>query len=112
MNELSGLNAPEKVATGIEGLEHISMGGLPEGRTIIVVGSSGSGKTIFALEILYRGIVQFERPAVFATFEERPADIIRNVKLFGWNIDEFVTQGKLKFVDASPEPTEFWRNST
>ena len=106
MNALSRLKAPEKVATGIEGLEHISLGGLPEERTTLVVGSSGSGKTIFALEVLYRGIAQFDRPGVFVTFEERPADIIRNVKTFGWNIDELETQGKLKFVDASPEPTE------
>ena len=106
MDELSGLKAPTKVVTGIEGLEHITLGGLPEGRTSLVVGSSGSGKTIFALEALYRGITQFERPGVFVTFEERPADITRNVKTFDWNLDALVTQGKLKFVDASPEPAE------
>jgi circadian clock protein KaiC len=89
---------------GKKGLEHITLGGLPEGRTSLVVGSSGSGKTIFALETLYRGITQFDRPGVFVTFEERPVDITGNVKT--WNIDELVTQGKLKFVDASPEPTE------
>lgn len=106
MDELRGLKALEKVATGIEGLEHITLGGLPENRTSLVVGSSGSGKTVFALETLYRGITQFDRPGVFVTFEERPEDITRNVKLFGWHLDELVTQGKLKFVDASPDSSE------
>jgi circadian clock protein KaiC len=51
-------------------------------------------------------MTQFDRPGVFVTFEERPEDIIRNVKLFGWNLDELATQGKLKFVDASPDASE------
>ncbi len=104
MNELSGLQAVNKLPTGIEGLEHISMGGLPEGRTTLVVGSSGSGKTIFAVEFLYRGVTQFDRNGVFVTFEERPPDIVRNVKRLGWNLDELVEQKKLMFIDASPDP--------
>jgi circadian clock protein KaiC len=98
------LTAPRKIPTGIEGFEHISLGGLTEGRTALLVGSSGSGKTILAVEFLYRGITQFDRPGVFVTFEERPNDIIRNVKRLGWHLDELVKQNKLAFVDASPDP--------
>ncbi len=99
-----GLNVPQKIPTGIEGFEHLTLGGLPEGRTALMVGSSGSGKTIFAVEYLYRGITQLNRPGVFVTFEERPQDIIRNVKRLGWNLDELEKQGKLAFVDGAPEP--------
>ncbi len=104
MSELSNLTAPVKIPTGIEGFEHLTLGGLPEGRTALLVGSSGSGKTIFAVEFLYRGITQFDRPGVFVTFEERPRDIVRNVKRLGWHLDDLVGQNKLAFVDGSPEP--------
>ena len=105
MNELRGLQAPCKIVTGIEGFDHISIGGLMEGRTTLVVGTSGSGKTIFSVEFLYRGIAQFDRPGLFVTFEERPRDIIRNVKRLGWELDELVEQKKLKFIDASLDST-------
>lgn len=104
MNDLSGLQAPTKIPTGVEGFEHLTFGGLTEGRTTLAVGSSGSGKTLFGVECLYRGISEFARPGVLVTFEERPQDIVRNVKRLGWNLDELVEQGKLMFVDASPEP--------
>jgi len=104
MDNLSGLQALDKIPTGIEGFEHITMGGLTEGRTTLVVGSSGSGKTLLAVEFLYRGITQFDSPGVFVTFEERVPDIVRNVKRLGWNLGELVEQGKLMFIDASPEP--------
>ena len=104
MKEYSGLKAPEKIPTGIEGFEHISMGGISKGRTTLLVGSSGSGKSMFAVEFLYRGITQFNTPGVFVTFEERPKDIIRNVKRLNWHLDELVEKNTLKFIDASPEP--------
>ena len=103
MNEYSHLGPPSKVPTGIEGFEHITMGGLSEGRTSLVVGSSGTGKTVLAVEFLCRGIVQFDRPGVFVTFEERPEDIVRNVKRLDWHLDELVDNNKLRFVDASPD---------
>lgn len=102
MDNLKNLSTLEKTPTGIEGFEHLTMGGLPEGRTTLLVGSSGSGKTIFAIEFLYRGITQFDRAGVFVTFEERAPDIVRNVKSMGWHLDELVEQGKLLFIDGSP----------
>ncbi len=104
MNNGGQLIAPEKIPTGIEGFEAITRGGLPEGRTSMVVGTSGSGKTIFGAEFLYRGIHQFDRPGIFITFEERPTDIIRNVQKIGWDFQDLVAKEKLKFIDASPEP--------
>lgn len=104
MNEFKELIPLIKTPIGIEGFEHITMGGLTEGRTTLVVGSSGSGKTLFGVEFLYLGATQFNKPGVFVTFEERPPDIVRNVKSLGWNLDELVEKGKLKFIDASPEP--------
>ena len=91
-----------KIATGIEGFDLIAEGGLPKGRTTLVSGTSGAGKTIFALEFLWRGVTEQGEPAVFVTFEENPADIIKNVKGFGWDLKQLESDGSLAFVDASP----------
>lgn len=99
--EFSDLEPLKKIPTGIEGFEHISLGGLVNGRTTLLVGTSGSGKTVFSVELLYRGITELGRNGVFVSFEERPADIARNVKQLGWNLGPLVDQGKLLFIDAS-----------
>jgi circadian clock protein KaiC len=51
--------ALEKTPTGIMGLDQISAGGLPKGRTTIVCGGPGCGKTMLGLEFLVRGATEF-----------------------------------------------------
>jgi circadian clock protein KaiC len=93
-----------KIRTNIEGFDDISHGGLPRGRTTLVSGTSGTGKTLFAIQFLYNGIVQFDEHAVFVTFEESPTDIIQNAMSFGWHLQELIDAGKLFILDASPDP--------
>jgi circadian clock protein KaiC len=94
----------KKIPTMIEGFDDISHGGLPVGRTTIISGTSGTGKTMLAVQFLYNGITQFDEPGVFVTFEESPADIIKNAHSFGWDLQGLVDQGKLFILDASPDP--------
>ena len=63
----------EKIRTMIEGFDDISHGGMPLGRTTLVSGTSGTGKTLFAVQFLYNGITHFDEAGVFVTFEESPA---------------------------------------
>jgi len=95
-----------KIPTGIEGLDSLSEGGLPEGRTTLVAGTAGSAKTVLACQFLVEGIRQFGESGVFVTFEESPKDITANVRGFGWEIDGWVKGNKWAFVDASPEPDD------
>ncbi|MBN2594166.1 MAG: circadian clock protein KaiC [Sedimentisphaerales bacterium] len=92
-----------KVASGIPGFDEISQGGIPKGRTTLISGISGSGKTAFSAQFLYKGITDCGENGVFVTFEEAPADIIRNTKSFGWNIDKLVKENKWAFVDVSSD---------
>ena len=96
----------KKIIVGIEGFEVISEGGLPKGRTTLVSGTSGSGKTLFALEYLWHGIKDHNDNGVFVTFEETPGDIVKNVKSLKWDLDDLEKQKKFAFVDASPSPDE------
>ncbi|ELS02630.1 circadian clock protein KaiC [Xenococcus sp. PCC 7305] len=93
-----------KIKTTIEGFDEITHGGLPEGRTTLVSGTSGTGKTLLALQFLYHGIKYFDYPGVFVTFEESPQDVIKNAYSFGWDLQNLVERGKLFILDASPDP--------
>ena len=95
-----------KTPSAVAGFDQIAMGGLPAGRSTLVTGTAGTGKTIFALQFLLEGVRQFGEPGVFVTFEERPDDLMENVASFGWDLPALVAAGKLAVVDASPEPGE------
>jgi circadian clock protein KaiC len=96
----------EKIATGIPGFDEIAHGGVPKGRTTLLSGTSGSGKTVFSVQFLAGGIISNKEPAVFVTFEETPEDIIRNMKGFSWDLDVWIKKNLFLFVDASPAEEE------
>ncbi|HJQ12674.1 MAG TPA: circadian clock protein KaiC [Gemmatimonadaceae bacterium] len=96
--------AVEKLPTGISSLDVIAKGGLPKNRTTLISGTAGSGKTVFAVQFLAAGIGKGEN-GVFVTFEESAADIRSNMRSFGWDLAQWEEEGKLAFVDASPDPS-------
>lgn len=96
----------DKLMTGIPGFDHIAYGGLPEGRTTLVAGSSGTAKTVFACQFLAQGITEYDQPGVFVTFEESVFDIRRNMMGFGWSIEDWEQADKWAFVDASRHAEE------
>ena len=90
-----------KHPTGIEGFDLIALGGLPAHRTTLVSGTTGSGKTLFGLEFLMKGILQFEEPGVFVTFEESPANLRQVMVSFNYDVDSAEAAGKWIFIDAA-----------
>jgi circadian clock protein KaiC len=92
----------DRVKTGVNAFDELVMGGLPRGRTTVVGGTPGSGKTVFATQFLAHGITHFDENGVLVTFEEPPADIEANMRSFGWDLPTWRKQGRLAFVDASP----------
>src|ERR1022692_1273546 len=95
-----------KAATGIQGLDEITGGGLPRGRPTLISGGAGAGKTLFGLEFLVRGATQYSEPGVFMSFEESIPDLTKNVASLGFDLDRLVSDKKL-FVDhVSIAPSE------
>ncbi|HMD49238.1 MAG TPA: circadian clock protein KaiC [Bryobacteraceae bacterium] len=84
-----------KARTGITGFDEITFGGLPQGRPTLVCGSAGCGKTLFGLEFLVRGILEFGEPGVCMTFEERAADLAQNVAALGFDLQSLIDGQKL-----------------
>ena len=98
-----GKPALEKAPTGIQGLDGITGGGLPRGRTTLVLGGPGYGKTILALQTLVNGARAHGEPGIFVAFEESPRRIIANAASFGWDLPD-LQRRKLFFLDAQVGP--------
>lgn len=85
-----------KSPTGIEGLEEITEGGFPKGRTTLICGGAGCGKTLMAMEYLLRGITEFDEPGVFMAFEETSEELAMNMSSLGYDLKSLEAQKKLK----------------
>ncbi|MDP9033835.1 MAG: circadian clock protein KaiC [Myxococcota bacterium] len=99
----SGGAAVSKLRTGIDGFDEITEGGLPRGRTTLVMGGPGCGKTVFALQALVHGAVGTKEPGVFVAFEETTRQIIANAATFGWDLPG-LEKKRLFFMDARLSP--------
>jgi circadian clock protein KaiC len=91
----------ERVQVGIPGFDEIVHGGLPQGRSTLVAGATGTGKTVFGLQFLWGGAQRGE-PGVLVTFAERPEDLIANVESFGWDLGGLISDHRLAVVNATP----------
>lgn len=92
----------KKVPTGVKGLDDMLGGGLPVGRSILVCGGPGSGKTIFAMQFLNCGAVEYGESGLYVSLDESPVHLKQDVASFGWNIEELEGERKLIIIDASP----------
>ena len=94
-NSISPSSRLPKSPTGIQGLDEITGGGLPEGRPTLICGSAGSGKTMLAVEFLVRGATIFGEPGVFMMFEENAAELEANVRSLGFDLSKLAAQKKI-----------------
>lgn len=91
-----------KVRTGIPGFDSIISGGFKEGRSIILSGPPGGGKTTFGMQFLHAGAKDFDEPGIFVTLSESPNEIKNDFKIYGWDIQKLIDEGKLLIIDARP----------
>lgn len=96
----------EKSPTGIGGFDEITKGGVPKGRPTIVCGGPGCGKTMFALEFLVRGAMQYDEPGVLMTFEETTEEMVKNVASLGFDLPDLSARKKLYMDYVRVEPME------
>jgi circadian clock protein KaiC len=92
-----------KMRTGIQGFDEITGGGLPRGRTTLLMGGPGCGKTVFALQSLVNAAHEGKEAGLFVAFEESTSQIIVNAATFGWDLHA-LEKKKLFFLDARLSP--------
>jgi KaiC/GvpD/RAD55 family RecA-like ATPase len=91
----------KRCPTGVEGLDELLEGGFPQGRTILVAGGCGTGKSILATQFLYNGAKKYGEPGVLVSLEQNPYRIKADMKNMGMDLEELEQDNKLIIVDAS-----------
>ena len=87
----------ETIESGINGLDDILGGGVPQNSVVLLSGSCGTGKSIFGMNFLIEGALKGE-PGIYISLEESPESNIKQMKLFGWPVDELIRKGKLMIL--------------
>lgn len=93
---------PKRISSGIMGFDILVDGGFEKNSVNLVVGSSGGGKTIFAMQFLMEGIKEGEN-VLYITFEEKKDEFYSNMLQFGWNLEAAEKSGKFVFLEYNPE---------
>lgn len=92
---------PEKVRTGIAGLDELLNGGIPKHHSVLLAGPAGSGKTTISMEYLYRGITQFGEKGLYVSFEESKESVLGDLP-FDWDVQGLLDDGSLSIVKYDP----------
>ena len=92
----------KRVPTGVSRLDSLTEGGFENGSTNLLIGSSGTGKSILAVQFLKAGMDKGET-CLYVTFEERKEEVYANMLEFGWNLEEYEKKGLFTFLEYTPE---------
>ena len=95
-----------KTKTGINGLDEITMGGLPKGRPTLICGGPGCGKTLMAIEFIVKGATLYNEPGVFMAFEEKADELTTNVASLGFDLDKLQKNKKIRIDYVHIDRTE------
>ncbi|MDA1354354.1 MAG: MEDS domain-containing protein [bacterium] len=90
----------ERLSLGIEGFDKCSDGGLIKGRTYLVCGEPGSGKTTLGMQYMLNGLKHGEK-GLYIAIDEKPEQIIENVTELGWDVAHALQSGSLEFIDMT-----------
>jgi circadian clock protein KaiC len=95
-----------KARSGVQGLDEVTAGGLPRGRATLVCGGPGCGKTLFGMEFLIRGAVEYGEPGVFMAFEETAEELAVNVASLGYDLARLEAEGAVSVDYVRVERSE------
>ncbi|MGQ0376375.1 MAG: RAD55 family ATPase [Nitrososphaerota archaeon] len=92
---------PKKLSTGIEGLDVLLSGGLPEKRTILVLGGPGSGKSILCTQFLKEGLEKYNEGTIYVSLDYSKKAFMHDMLQFGWDFDMYEKNGRFLFLEGS-----------
>lgn len=92
----------KKIPTGIKNLDKITDGGFVKSSINMIVGGTGTGKSIFAIQFLIEGLKK-EETCLYVSFEERKEEVYANMLRLGWDMGKYEKQKKFFFLEYTPE---------
>ena len=102
----SSLQLLPKIPTGINGLDEITDVGLPGGRPTLICGSAGCGKTLFSIEFIVRGALEYGEPGVFMAFEEKADELTAKVASLSFDLNQLQADKLIRLNHICIEPQE------
>jgi circadian clock protein KaiC len=87
-----------KLPTGVPGLDVLTLGGIPEGRSTLITGRSGTGKTVVGLQIAAH-LARSGTPTIVLAVEESPEDLRESGDSLSLGISQLVQDKKLHFAN-------------
>ena len=96
-NTASNHGQLEKCLTGIKGFDEITEGGLPKNRITLISGGTGSGKTLLGIDFLVNGVILYNEPGVFMSFEETEDEIYQDVASLNLDLRGLVSKNEIRF---------------
>lgn len=94
--------AVERVSSGIQGMDELIGSGFQKGKTYLVSGEAGTGKTVFCLQYTLDGLSKGEN-VVYLTIDERPQHLIQDAQSFNWDLTTPIKEKRLSIIDITPE---------
>ncbi|AKU08379.1 MULTISPECIES: KaiC domain-containing protein [Haloferax] len=91
----------DRIDIGIEGLDDMILGGVPERSLMVTIGSAGTGKTTFGLQFLRKALEDGDS-GVYITLEESRERILDTADEKGWDFSKHESEGRLAVVDLDP----------
>jgi circadian clock protein KaiC len=91
----------ERLSTGVASLDEMLAGGIYRGSSVLVSGTSGTGKSSIAAHMIDAACRRGERCLYFA-LEESPKQIMRNMRSIGFDLAHWVQSGLLRFHATRP----------
>jgi circadian clock protein KaiC len=89
-----------KITTGIPGFDILTHGGIPEGRSTLVVGRSGTGKTVFGLQLASH-FARHGLPTLVVGVEESAEDLMATGDGLSLDLSTLRQSGRLHMADLS-----------
>ncbi|MBS3166897.1 hypothetical protein J4403_01675 [Candidatus Woesearchaeota archaeon] len=99
---MAAISATKRISTGIKGFDKLISGGFKPNSINLVAGGPGSGKTIFSIQFLMKGIESGEK-VLYITFEEKRKKLFEDMQDFGWDLSKAEKEGKFTILEYTPE---------
>jgi len=90
-----------RVPTGIDGLDRLMGGGVPQGRTVALIGPPGTGKTTFCLQFIATGLLHDQR-CIYISMEEDEDALLGTAASYGWDLKTARDKGALQLIKLDP----------
>ena len=87
----------KRIPSGTKGADQILKGGLPEGKSFLISGTCGTGKTIFSAQFIYEGLKRGES-CVYITLEEEKSELKQDLATVGIDFEKYEKNRKLRII--------------